>query len=93
MERAVDIDSPDRPSGRSAGRQATCSHGCGAKIPTTGPRQEQEFLCKDAKPLPSYALTIANEEHLTDFLEEAQEIMAPCNQALLRAERTRTTLT
>jgi len=56
--------------------------------PGSDSRPEQNRISlKDAKPLPSYALTIANEEHLTDFLEEAQEIIGALNQALLRAEK------
>lgn len=37
--------------------------------------------------LAPYTLTIAGEEHLNDFLEEAQEIVASLNQALVRAEK------
>lgn len=42
---------------------------------------------RDMPSLPPYALTIANPEHLSDFLEEAQEIIEALNQALVRAEK------
>ena len=42
---------------------------------------------KDAPELPTYALTVVNEEHLNDFLEEAQETLTALNEALVRAEQ------
>ncbi len=42
---------------------------------------------KDAPELSAYALTVVNEEHLNDFLEEAQETIAALNEALVRAEQ------
>lgn len=41
----------------------------------------------DAPVESSYALSVVNEAHLTDFLEEAQEIIGGLNQALVRAEK------
>lgn len=42
---------------------------------------------KDSCPLPPYALSIINDEHLSDFIEEAQEIIESLNQALVRVEK------
>lgn len=42
---------------------------------------------RDLPSLASYGLTIASEEHLSDFLEEAQEIISGMNQALVSAEK------
>lgn len=42
---------------------------------------------KNAPELPAYTLTVVNEEHLSDFLEEAQEAITALNEALVRAEQ------
>jgi two-component system chemotaxis sensor kinase CheA len=61
--------------------------GSGCATPTAGPDQDVRLSIRDQPSLPTYALTIAGAEHLADFLEEAQEIIASLSQALLSAEK------
>lgn len=55
--------------------------------PAQGDINTYRISIKNCTPLPSYTLTIVNESHLSDFLEEGQEIIAALNQALLCAEK------
>jgi two-component system chemotaxis sensor kinase CheA len=59
----------------------------GQTTPAAGPDQDARLSIRDQASLPAYALTIAGAEHLADFLEEAQEILASLSQALLSAEK------
>lgn len=59
----------------------------GNATPGAGVDSEARLSIRDQSSLPPYALTIAGAEHLADFLEEAQEIIASLSQALLSAEK------